>query len=263
MRRVFSLFAVLAATLGLSALPAAAVELAEVALTPQTIRLATQQSGAMVCGPFGTSTASLSGPLGSGAGSFSATATVESSEIAVALSGAGAGGPGHVDVQVQTTVTFEVPSLGDSTSPIYVLIGGPAEGGAAWTIESISVEPVKIDPAYCGTEVSYPGLSTLLGARVGTPAHWLASYRWVQAPQPPERATEPQVYPAGDHVVLSLGIWASSVLSGPSGSFDSTFSVQIRSLSPAIGNGDLNGDQSVNIVDSTILRQRLAGFPED
>jgi len=35
----------------------------------------------------------------------------------------------------------------------------------------------------------------------------------------------------------------------------------VKSSAPAIGNGDMNGDHVVDILDTTILRRLIAGLP--
>jgi hypothetical protein len=165
---------------------------------------------------------------------------------------------------VFVVANLDIPELGDATSPLYVMVEDPLEAGSGWAVASVWVESGRADIVDCDEFHSSPPFSTILGSNVGLEQLFpRASYVNPGVPQVFSKTTTPAVFPAGDQVEVHLAISIDLRLGATLGSFDDTIRIGVFSLTPAIGNGDLNGDRAVDIVDSTLLRQNLAGFPSE
>lgn len=246
------------------------VEPAPVTIVPTSIRVGlSSPEESATCGAIGTSSASINTTFGPGStmtGQLQGTASIAGNDLVIDLSGFAAGGPGEIKVQVQWIFEFDVPNLGDATSPTYLVIRQPLETGSGWRIKQIMTTPTAISPATCpGPNLGGLDLptSTMLGVSLGYFLDsFTANYSNEGPPYLVTNKTTPSVFPAGDRVVVSLVVDVRIELTSALGSFDDTVTLSLLSLTSAMGSGDLDGNGAVNIVDSTILRQRLAGFPE-
>ena len=210
----------------------------------------------------GPSSASLiqgfSGPSVSGTAQVSVTTSTNGYSVHVTGSANGSAGQ-SVALFAFAEFDIAVPELGDAMTPVVVSLEDVSRTESGMAIDGISVWGQKLVAAGCQA-YEIGGLSTQLGAGIG-PIYGeaLASIRYGSGPM--ITSVVPPSYPAGDTVRIHLAAILEPTLTAASGTFDESFRVAFRTSAPAIGNGDLNGDRSVDIVDSAILRRKLAGLP--
>ncbi len=185
---------------------------------------------------------------------MNATATISGSDIVVTLSGF-ATAP-LFQLYLSARINAQIPVLGGPISPVYIGVDAISESGSA-RLTQIPVTYYSFPETCSDTPLHSLPESTLLGVGAGETNFTAAHYSNTGTP---ERWLVPAAFPAGDYVLFSLYVPITVELVGGS-LFDDSFKITFRTTTPAIGSGDMNGDHSVNILDSTLLRRLLAGLP--
>jgi len=233
--------------------PAArALSFSPVSITPVSTAIAASAS----CQPGSATFAAITQTEGSG--QINLSEAVSAGGVQLHVNGFGTGGPGStMTAEAYADVDVAVPQIGDAMTPLLVSIDGLTKSGSGWSIDTISVTPGTLDTATCQESDRSPH-SAQLNVDLEGNLDGFSSYG--ETPTTTSSAVVDS-YPAGDTVRLHLEIFVSLSLQSSLGSFDDSFTVTVKSSAPAIGNGDMNGDHAVDILDATILRRQIAGLP--
>jgi hypothetical protein len=191
-------------------------------------------------------------------GQVSATADLVGADLSVHITGFGSGaGAQQFDLNVRVLV--DVPQLGGPTSPVYIGIDS-INDNPLWRLMDISAGYYSFPFTCSDTPITQLPQSTMLGMGAGNADFVVGQYKLDPAGGL-RHFLSPLSFPAGDHVEVSLFVPIVLEEFSLGGPIDATFKITFRTTTPAIGNGDMNGDHLVNVLDSTLLRRQLAGFP--
>jgi hypothetical protein len=210
------------------------------------------------------SSAITSGPINDG--SIQLSVSLAATEALITLSGSGIGAAADVYVHVFAEVDAAIPQIGDAMTPVFLSLEELTESGARWSVRSIAVTPARLPP---GPACPVPSVratphSAQLGSPVGDASGYYSLYDVELGPWP-ARTTNPLHLLPGETVRIPIEITiqlahAQSV-SGSGDTFSDSAKLVFRVSPTTIGNGDVNGDAQVNVVDTTLIRRALAGFP--
>lgn len=155
-------------------------------------------------------------------------------------------------LNARATVDVNVPSIGEGVTWVYMdpikeIEVSPGVNPPATSCSSILQNGADSPSTPNGTQLMPVGVDQgfrLATVDISSPASSL-SY----LPLPPNQTVR---------LVIPF---ACALLSREPGVFHSRTSFRFRVPTPSVGMGDLNGDNNVDLLDSTLLRRSLAGLP--
>lgn len=217
------------------------------------------------CSPVGVSSAALTGPISSISGltaSVMLSASVTATQASFTLSGTGNGSAGDIYFEAFLEVDALVPQIGDALTPVMISLENLTESGATWSVRSINVASARLPASpSCPTDQDRAApTSVLLGSPLGDAWGWFSAYDLDLGPWP-ARATHPVGLLPGDTARIPIKIAFHLRHTAGSGSFSDSVAVAFRRAATTVGNGDVNGDGQVNVLDTTLTRRALAGLP--
>jgi len=217
------------------------------------------------CSPAGVSSASLSSPITAVpglTGTLQVDASLLPSEALVTFSGSGTGSLGSVYFDVFFEADALIPQIGDAMTPVFASLEDLTESGSLWSVRSIGAAGSRL-PAVpsCSpyTNKAAPD-STLLGSPLGDAWGYYSAYDLDLGPWP-ARTTNPLHLLPGETAHIPIKVAFQLQHAAGSGSFSDSVRLVFRSTPTTIANGDVNGDAQVNVLDTTLIRRAIAGFP--
>jgi hypothetical protein len=186
------------------------------------------------------------------------------SEGLITFSGSGSGAASESWFSVLFEMEVQVPEIGDAIVPVYITIDDLVETGSNWSVRQIAVFPRRHSSGPVCTYAREAGFDSLflgspLGPQIESTITLYARSEFV-VPGPARRTTPIQLI-AGDTVVIPLEVSIGVAFAGSSGSFSDSVRIAFRTAPTTIGNGDVNGDAQVNVLDTTLIRRAIAGAP--
>ncbi len=251
----------LLAFLALALLPARAFADAPLPLTITPVSARIKVDAA--CSAVGVDAASLNATVNSTPGmtaQLQIDAAVSGSQALVTVTGTGSGGQGTAYIDVFLVVDVAVPRVGDALTPVFVSLGNLSASGALWSLRYAAVYGSRLAPVPdCSFTESAAPSSTQLGTQLGDPFNPYALFGGnLPAGQ---RVSRPVPLLAGDTVQIPLQLYIQLAHDAGTGSVDASVPVLFTVTPTTIGNGDVNGDSLVNVLDTTLIRRAIAGFP--
>ena len=217
------------------------------------------------CSPVGVSSASLSSPITlvpGLTGTLQVDASLLATEALITFSGSGNGPAADVYFHVFFEVDAPIPQIGGALTPVFISLEDLAVSGSNWAVRSIGATGARLPavPA-CSpyTDAAAPD-STQLGSPLGD-AWGYYSFHDVDLGAWPARTTNPVQLLPGETARIPIEVTFQLWHAAGSGSFSDSVRLVFRTSPTTIGNGDVNGDAQVNIVDTTLIRRAIAGFP--
>jgi hypothetical protein len=208
----------------------------------------------------GTSTATALGPFSDGSGNLgavTATITIVADRILIELEGVlsvvGTSTP-QIGASAEVTFDFVVPDVGDALTPIFIDFSNLAESGTWMPARLRAAGVSSVEGVYSSIS------SSQLGALVLPEAWPAATYAALEGALVQPLASFVSL-PTGHSIRARIGMYfnRSAAVPASTGAFATTAELRLRAPTPTIGTGDVNGDRFVDLLDSTLLRRRLAG----
>jgi hypothetical protein len=233
----------------------ARADLVPLPIRPVSISLTISAPGNFLA--TGTSSATTSGsfsdPYGN-RGSVSATVTTLADRSRVEASGvvSTSGGAASLDVYADLEVEFDVPDIGDAVTPVFFSLTNVTTSGG-WLLPQLQAATLDFFSTFNSSQ---------FGGFILAEAHpnpILAGFNTFWVWQQPFSSF--LSLPAGDVVRFRTRIRLQQGQPAPmEGPFTTSAELVFRVPTPTIGTGDVNGDRFVDLLDSTLLRRRLAGL---
>jgi hypothetical protein len=219
------------------------------------------------CSAVGVSSASLatniSGVPGLN-GAIDVSASLLPTEALISFSGSGSGAAGQIGFTVYFEVETQVPEIGDAMTPVYLSLEDLTETGSGWSADRLTVGPRRqAGDLGCPHALEAAVDSMFLGSTVGPSTESsYATYSPLNfGPAWAARRTDPLELIAGDTVVIPFSFSVTLAFAGSTGAFSDSVRIAFRTAPTTIGNGDVNGDAQVNVLDTTLIRRAIAGAP--
>ena len=195
-------------------------------------------------------------------GTLQVDASLLPSEALITFSGSGTGSLGSVYFDVFFEADALIPQIGDAMTPVFASLEDLTESGSLWSVRSIGAAGSRL-PAVpsCSpyTNKAAPD-STLLGSPLGDAWGYYSAYDLDLGPWP-ARTTNPLHLLPGETAHIPIKVAFQLQHAAGSGSFSDSVRLVFRSTPTTIANGDVNGDAQVNVLDTTLIRRAIAGFP--
>ncbi len=244
-------------------IPVSGLAAPPVALSTQAV--STRIRFETTCSAAGVSSASLSSPIAlvpGLTGTLQVDASLLATEALITFSGSGTGAAAGVSFHVFLEVDAPIPQIGDAMTPVFVSLEDLTVSGSTWAVRSIGATGARLPavPACPLDEDRAAPTSTLLGSPLGD-AWGYYSFHDVEIGAWPARTTNPLHLLPGETARIPIQVTFQLWHDAGSGSFSDSVRLAFRTSPTTIGNGDVNGDAQVNIVDTTLIRRALAGFP--
>ena len=217
------------------------------------------------CSAAGVAAASLNAAVNSTPGmtaQLQIDSALSGSQALVTVSGSGSGGAGTAYIDVFLEVDVDVPRVGDALTPVFVSLGTLSTTGALWSLRYAAIYGSRLAPVPdCSfTESAAPSSTQLgLGNQLGDPFNPYALFGG-NLPAG-EKVTRPVPLLAGDTVRIPLQLYIQLAHDPGTGAVTASVPVSFSATPVTIGNGDVNGDSLVNVLDTTLIRRAIAGFP--
>jgi hypothetical protein len=145
---------------------------------------------------------------------------------------------------------------------VFISLEDLTVSGSTWAVRSIGATGARLPavPA-CPLDADRAApASTLLGSPLGD-AWGYYSFHDPEIGAWPARTTNPLHLLPGETARIPIEVTFQLWHAAGSGSFSDSVRLAFRTSPTTIGNGDVNGDALVDIVDTTLIRRALAGFP--
>ena len=195
-------------------------------------------------------------------GTVQVDVTLAPTEALIAFSGSGNGNAADVYFHVFLEVDAPIPQIGDATTPVFVSLEDLSVSGATWSVRSIGATPARLPatPACPLQSDRATPTSSQLPSPLGD-AWGYYSFHDLELGPWPARTTNPVHLLPGETARIPIEVTVQLAHTAGTGTFTDSVKLVFRTSPTTIGNGDVNGDAQVNVVDTTILRRALAGFP--
>jgi hypothetical protein len=195
-------------------------------------------------------------------GALQVNASLLPTEALITFSGSATGPAASVYFRVFLEVDAPIPQIGDAMTPVFVSLEDLTVSGSTWSVRSIGATGARLPaaPACSPYEDRAAPDSTLLGGPLGD-AWGYYSFHDVELGAWPARTTNPVHLLPGETARIPIEVVVQLWHAAGSGSFSNSVRLAFRTSPTTIGNGDVNGDAQVNIVDTTLIRRAIAGFP--
>jgi len=180
-------------------------------------------------------------------------------EVIVNFSGTGSGVAGEVYFRVFFEVEAQIPEIGDAMTPAFVSLEQLTVSGPSWSVRSVYSDGHRLPVCSPYSNDGEAPDSEIFGSRLGNKDTYGSYQPDVEAWS--ERTTNPLFLLAGDTVRIPIAVGVALYYSGSPGSFSNSVRFALRIAPTTIGNGDVNGDAQVNVLDTTLIRRAIAGFP--